>query len=174
MDRAERIEATRFLGREFLVWLWWQSEEKEGVLPLPGGEPCELWLEEQLTLSTDHLLERAESKLKGGTPSLTPEAKEALRQGKTPVRAKIRVSRGPQVWTFVFDADRFAISGVQIPALVTEESDERLYERMQLVEELEAMLGGLFETFLRLRASPAWEREALPAIRAWVRKNPFE
>lgn len=174
MDLAEKIESTRFLGREFLVWLWWQSEEKEGVLPLPGGESCELWLEEQLTLVTDNLLERAESKLKGGTPSLTPEAKEALRQGKLPTRAKIRLDRGPQHWTFVFDADGFAISSVQIPALITEESEERFYERMQLVEELEAMIGGLFENFVRLRTSAEWDRAALPAMREWVQKDPFE
>jgi hypothetical protein len=174
MDIGEKIASARFLGREFLVWLWWQSEEREGVLPLPSGESCELWLEEQLTLVIDNLLERAESKMKGGTPSLTPEAKEALRQGKLPTRAKIRLDRGPQHWSFVLDADAFAISSVQIPALITEETEERFYERMQLVEELEAMIGGLLETFVRLRTSPAWERDALPAMRAWVAKDPFE
>lgn len=45
---------------------------------------------------------------------------------------------------------------------------------MQLVEELEAMIGALFETFLRLRTSPAWERHALPAIRDWVKKDPWD
>ncbi len=174
MDRAERIESARFLGRELLVWLWWQSEEKEGVLELPGGKSCSLWLDEQLTLVADNLLERTESKLKGGQPSLTPEAKEALRQGKLPTRAKIRVDRGPQQWSFVFDADRFAISSVQLPALITEETEERFYERMQLLEELESMIGGLLEGFVRVRTSAAWEREALPAIRAWVQKDPFE
>lgn len=174
MDLAERIEAARFLGREFLLWLWWQSEESDGVLELPGGESCALWLDEQLTLAQSTVLERIESKLKGGTPSLTPEAKEALRQGKLPTRAKIRLDRGPQQWGFVFDADAFTISSVAIPALITEEGEERFYERMQLIEELEAMLGGLFERFARLRASPAWEREALPALRAWVAKDPFE
>jgi hypothetical protein len=174
MDIGLKIEAARFLGREFLVWLWWQSEEREGVLPLPSGESCELWLEEQLTLVIDNLLERAETKMKGGTPSLTPEAKEALRQGKLPTRAKLLVGRGPQQWSLVFDADAFAISSVKIPALLTEEDDEQFYERMQLIEELEAMLGGLFETFIRLRTSAAWERETLAAMRAWVQKDPFE
>lgn len=174
MDLADRIESARFLGREFLVWLWYESEKNENVLALPGGESCTLWLDEQLTLIVNNLLEKAESRLKGGTPSLTPEAKEALRQGKLPTKAKIRVDRGPQSWSFLFDADTLSIAGVSIPALITEDGDERFYERMQLVEELESMVAGLYERFLRLRTSAAWEREAVPAMRAWVRADPFE
>ena len=165
MDLVDKIERSRFLGRELLVWLWYESERREGVLPLPGGEACELWLEEQLTLVAD--MEKAESKLKAGAPSATPEAKEALRQGKLPTKAKMRISRGPQSWSFVFDADSLSVSGVKVPAQITEDTDEKFYERMQLVEELEAMLGGLYERFVELRTSQGWESEAA-AIREWV------
>ena len=206
MDRLECIERSRFLGREFLVWLWHESEHAEGVLPIGEGESVSLWLEEQLTLISDDLLGRHECRLKGSTPSLTNEAKEALRAGKLPVKAKIRIDRSggsdgrphsaearsagaeggrrhersdqsdrqPQSWSFLFDADTLGIGSVSIPALLTEEDDEKFYERMQLVEELEAMIGALFETFLRLRTSPAWERHALPAIRDWVKKDPWD
>lgn len=206
MDRLDCIEKSRFLGREFLVWLWHESEHAEGVLPIGEGESVSLWLEEQLTLTSEDLLGRHECRLKGSTPSLTSEAKEALRAGKLPVKAKIRIDRSgasdgrprsvearsagaeggrrhersdpsdrqPQSWSFVFDADTLGIGSVSIPALLTEEDDEKFYERMQLVEELEAMIGALFETFLRLRTSPAWERHAVPAIRDWVKKDPWE
>lgn len=174
MDRLDCIERSRFLGREFLVWLWHESEHAEGILPIGPGESVSLWLEEQLTLIADDLLGRHECRLKGSTPSLTNEAKEALRAGKLPVKAKIRIDRAPQSWSFVFDADTLGIGSVSIPALLTEEDDEKFYERMQLVEELEAMIGALFETFLRLRTSPAWERHALPAIRDWVKKDPWD
>lgn len=174
MDLADCIEKSRFLGREFLVWLWFESEKEEGVLALPGGESCALWLEEQLTLVVHNVLEKAESRLKASTPSLTPEAKEALRQGKLPTKAKIRVDRGEQSWSFLFDADTLSMSGVSIPALITEDGDERFYERMQLVEQLEDMLGGLYERFLKLRTSAAWERDTVPALRAWVRADPWE
>ncbi|MEQ9072493.1 MAG: hypothetical protein RLP09_01485 [Sandaracinaceae bacterium] len=165
MDLVDKIERSRFLGREFLVWLWFESERLEGVLPLPSGEACELWLEEQLTLVAD--MEKAESKLKAGAPSATPEAKEALRQGKLPTKAKMRISRGPQSWSFLFNADSLAVAGVKIPALITEETDEKFYERMQLVEDLEAMIGGLYERFLEVRTSERWAQEA-DAVRAWV------
>ena len=166
MDLLDRIERSHFLGREFLVWLWFESERREGVVPLPGGEACELWLEDQLTLVSEGL-EKAESKLKASAPSTTPEAKEALRQGKLPTKAKLRIERGPQSWSFLFDADTLGVARVKIPAQITEEGDEKFYERMQLVEELEGMIGGLYERFLALRTSDAWPREA-DALRAWV------
>lgn len=174
MDRVDRIEQSRFLGREFLVWLWHESEHEDGVLPIGNGESVQLWLEEQLTLASNDLLEKSESKLRAPTPSLTSEAKEALRAGKLPTKAKIRIDRGPQSFSFVFDADSLGIASVTIPALLTEDDDEKFYERMQLVEELEGILGALFETFLRLRTSAAWERHALPALREWVKKDPWE
>jgi hypothetical protein len=173
MDLIDRIENSRFLGREFLVWLWYESEAREGVLPLPSGESCELWLEEQLTLVLGGL-EKAESKLRSQTPSATSEAKEALRCGKLPTRAKVRVDRGPQSWSFLFDADTMGLSSVQIPALITEDTEERFYERMQLVEDLEAVLGGLYEQFLKARTSKAWNSKIVPAMRAWVQRDPWE
>lgn len=174
MDRVDCIEKSRFLGREFVVWLWHESEHAEGVLPLTKDESVNLWFEESLTLVSDDMLGRSECKLKGSTPSLTNEAKEALRAGKLPIKAKIRIDRGPQSWAFVLDADTLGLSSVSIPALLTEEDDEKFYERMQLVEELEEMLGALFETFLRLRTSKAWEQHAVPALRDWVQKDPWE
>lgn len=174
MDLVDKIEKSRFLGREFLVWLWHESEHSDGVLSIGKDESISLWLEEQLVLVSDDLLGRSECKLKSSTPSATNEAKEALRAGKLPIKAKIRLDRPPQSWSFIFDADTLGIASVSIPALLTEEEDEKFYERMQLVEELEEMIGALFETFLRLRTSPAWERHALPIMREWVQKEPWE
>ncbi|MFK7991228.1 MAG: hypothetical protein AB8I08_34750 [Sandaracinaceae bacterium] len=168
MDLLDKIEGTRFLGREFLVWLWYESERLEGVLEVDAAHSVELWLEEQLTLVYEGL-ERAESQLKAGMPSATPEAKEALRQGKMPTKAKMRITRGPQTWGFLFQADTLSVAGVSVPALITEDTDERFYERIQLIEELESMLGGLYGRFVRLRTSAQWD-EAADAIRAWIRE----
>lgn len=167
MTHLDRVEASRFLGRDFLLWLWFESERQEGLFEVPGFGTCEVWLEEQLTLEAPGQV-TAQSALKGTAPSGTPEAKEALRQGKLPTKAKIRITQGPQSWLFAFAADAFSLSGVKLPAVLKEEDDERFYERMHLIEELEGMVGGLYETFVRARTSAAWEAEWLPRVRAWA------
>jgi hypothetical protein len=165
MDLVDLIEKRRFVGREFLVWMWFESELCDGLLGVEGFGTCEIRLEGQITL----VQEKEQSRLKGAQPSGEPEAHEALRQGKLPTQARVRVSAGELEYAFLFGADTLALSAIKIPNVVKEEGDEQFYERMYLVEELEALFAALYGQFLALRLSTAWDEQVLPAIRAWVR-----
>lgn len=168
MDLVERIEGTRFLGGEFIVWLWFKSELFEGELDVPGFGKVELWLD--TLLSFESQLDKAEkTTLRGLAPSTTPEAREALKQGKLPSRARISARLGPQDYALVLTASTLAISSASIPALITDSGDERFYERMQLLEELDRLIAALYEEFIQLRLGPLWESELVPAIRGWAR-----
>jgi hypothetical protein len=164
MNLADLIEKRRYLGREFLVWLWFESEIMEGRFDIAGYGPCEIFLEGQLSLTQD----KEAARLKGAAPSASVEAHEALRQGKLPAQARVRLARGELEFGFVFTAETVAISGVKIPKVVREEGDEQFYERMYLVEDLEGMLGALYARFLGQRLTSAWDT-VLPLMQAWVR-----
>jgi len=168
MDLVDLIEKRRFLGREFLVFLWFESELFDGLVPVEGFGPCEIRLEGQITLSCD----KEHARLKGVAPSAEPEAHQALRQGKLPAQARLRVTVGELTYAFSLQADTLALAGVKIPSIVKEEADEQFYERMYLVEELEAVVNALYLKFVAVRLSTAWEERVLPAIRAWVRGEP--
>ncbi|WP_437956463.1 hypothetical protein WME76_34370 [Sorangium sp. So ce119] len=170
MGLAELIEQRRFVGREFLVWLWFESELFEGRFSLDALGACELWLEGQITL----VQEKEQSRLKGAAPSSAPEAHEALRQGKLPSQARVRVTRGELEYAFLFNADAFALSGVKIPSVVKDAADEQFYERMYLIEELETLFTALYGEFLALRLSTSWEPAVAPFLRAWVRGEPVD
>ena len=96
-DLVERIEQNRFVGREFLLWLWFESQLFETNLAPSGQASCALWLETRITLA----FEREESVLKSGAPGAAPEAREALRQGKLPRELAVLADhpdpRGPRV-----------------------------------------------------------------------------
>ncbi len=170
MDLYEKIEKTRFIGREFIVWIWWKSELTEGKMELGDFGPSEVWLDDQLTLeSRGENVEQ--SKLKGSSPSTSPEAYEALRQGKVPTKARLSITLEEREFSCVIDGETFALSGVRIPTLLQDEKEERFYERMYLLEELEDMLAALFREFLIIRVSPKWKGLA-SEIRAWVRGEP--
>lgn len=53
MDLLDAVESGRFLGREFLLFLWFESEVLEGQFEMPDGERFDLWLENQLTLESE-------------------------------------------------------------------------------------------------------------------------
>lgn len=167
MDLVDRIESSKFTGAEFLVWLWFESELFEGTLQLSDDTQCELWFESQLTLAR----EKEQAALKGTAPSANAEAHEALRQGKLPTRARMRIIRNELEYAFVLAAEDLSLSTLRIPAQLKTEADEQFYERMYLVEEIEGIVDGLFADFVTLRLGKSWDGFVLPALRQWVREG---
>ena len=51
MQLADLIERRRFVGREFVLWLWMSSELFEGTLSTAEHGTFGLWLDKRLTLS---------------------------------------------------------------------------------------------------------------------------
>jgi hypothetical protein len=167
---GERIETTRFLGRELLTWIWFESEIFEQSFSITGFGDCTLYLEKKLVLeSAEGDREKEKSTLTGAAPSGSPESREALRQGKLPTQARVVIERDDQTFTLVLDADSLAMSGVKIPAVVKGEGEDPFYERIGLIEELEGAIESLYRDFLRLRLEAGWSREVIPAIRLWMR-----
>lgn len=107
--------------------------------------------------------------MRGMAPTTTSEAHEALRRGKLPIQARIRIERGQQAFGCTFNAATMNMASMLLPQLIKEDEEERFYERMYLVEEFEKMMDALFERFLMMRLSPNWDTSILPMIRAWVK-----
>lgn len=166
MELLDLIEGRRFMGREFIVWLWFESEMQETNLRPTGVDPVSLWLEAQITL----VLEKEESRLKGAIPASSPEAKEALRQGKLPKEAKMRLTRGDREFVWTLKADTLGLSGLKLPTQLkkTDEKHEVFYERMMLLEDLEAALSALYVDFVHLRLADEWDDDIVPLMQTWA------
>lgn len=74
----DRIELRRFVGRELLLWLWFESEVLEATLATKEHGSFGLWLGGRLVLTDG----RESTAIKGVSPGLHREAKEALLRGR--------------------------------------------------------------------------------------------
>jgi hypothetical protein len=189
---VDRIEKRRFVGREFLLWLWFESELLDATLRTAAHGSFGLWLEKRLTLSVD----KRSTRIVGPTPGYGREAKEALLAGQLPESAGIRVAVHEQETGFFLKAEGLAIAGLklatvldrkeeQAPALVREmtggkkkkskkpaaddDAHELFYERMQLTAELEEIIEALYSDFRTLRLSAVWGERVVPVMCAWAR-----
>ena len=170
MDLIEKINRTAFLGSEFLTYLWFMSENSsEGYLADPDEERFEVVFDDRLTVGGAQV-NAQENLFRGGHPSSSLEAHAALRLGKLATEARLRVIRGAQEWSFVIKAADLSISALQLPSVLSKKNDDRFYERMYLVEELEKMLTFLYRAFIEVRLTDKWHNELLPEIRSWVGK----
>ena len=61
---------------------------------------------------------------------------------------------------------------MKLPAVLVEDEEERFYERIRLLQDLDRAVAELYEEFLVLRISSVWDAELASAIRAWVRNRP--
>ena len=166
-DLLERVESTRFLGAEFLLWLWLRAEIVNQPIPLPELGDFEVWLDNQITLQSD-IDPNERVTVRGAAPSGSPEAREAVRAQKFPVRARIAIRNEERDFACVLVAHRFAVSSGKIPAVLTKDTDDAFQERMSLVERLCQNLDGLYAAFLRDRLSAIWKEAWEPAIVSWA------
>lgn len=167
MDLVDRVESTRFLGCELLLWLWFCRDVLEGDVPAGELGEVDVSIESPLTLE-DPLSPTESVVVRGADPCGSPEAEQALLSGKLPRKAALRLIFEQSEWLCTVDFQRFALSSVTLPALSSEDPDERLVERLRLLEQLDDLIKALYGQFLSVRLSPVWQRVLHPAIRDWV------
>jgi hypothetical protein len=193
MQLVDRIEKRRFVGREFLLWLWFESELLDATLSTRAHGPFGLWLEKRLTLSAG----KQSTRITAVSPGLGREAKEALLAGQLPESAGIRITWRDDETGFLLKAEQLAIAGLKLHTVLEKEPEdkndlveqlkgnakgrkakpkaaddaayEEFFERMQLTQEFEALLEALYSDFIALRLSDLWSTEIVPRLRAWAR-----
>lgn len=120
MDHFERVELRRFVGREFLLFLWFESEVFEATLSTKAHGSFGLWLEGRLVLSAGQEV----TAIKGSSPGNHREAKEALLRGKLPERAAVHLSWRGSDAAFTIHGETMAIGGLKLPKPGGDEAPE--------------------------------------------------
>jgi hypothetical protein len=163
---GEDIQDFAYLGREFMTWLVWRADAGEGTF---GGRGDEFTLafgtRARLGAPVGHATDLV---LKGRSPAHGAEARAAIGSGHTLREAELRCTRGEREWRFTLIAETLDLRGVKLPALLTEEDDDKFLERISLIEELDDMVRAAFATFMKERLRPAWKRDIVPALRTWL------
>jgi hypothetical protein len=167
MDLVDRIETTRFLGGEFLLWLWFSRDVTGGEIHIPGRGTLAVSLETQLALA-DPIADRERVAIRGVDPFGSAEGGEALAAGKLPRKVGLRIVFEQNEWVATLDSNTLALASVKLPASSSQAEEQIFYERVQRLEEIHELVHALYAQFLSVRLSPAWESELAPALRRWV------
>ncbi|MBR2357120.1 MAG: recombination-associated protein RdgC [Lentisphaeria bacterium] len=120
-------------GRDFLTYLWYLSETGAVTIEHPQYGEFEIMVEGPLVFASGDLAKGSgeTSVKKGDLPQQSAEAKAALAVGKKLKKAKVTLTRGEDIWSGTFDADKFVISSLNLPEGEELEPDSRFAERMQ-------------------------------------------
>ena len=175
MDLVDIIAEKRFLGQEFLTWLWCKSEERSGAIDLPGIGDISVVFEKHLLLESGEG-DSHEKVICQGLQAELNEARTGMRMGKKLEQARLVLGRGEYEWLMTIKASMFDFKSVKTPKTIasTEESDDpaavegKLLEKIGLYEQALQLVDELFRLYLNVRLSSGWEAE-LARLRAWIR-----
>jgi len=160
-----------FFGNEFLLWLWHESETRDGSIAAESAGEVAVFIDRTLDLDCAYG-QSGRDLFRATGPGKMPEAREALRSGKIPRRLGMVLDAFKQQFTFAFNAENFAFSSVKLPDVEEAQTPRVLFEeRIALLRDLCRAADALYETFLKVRCSSAWEAR-VAAIRRWILKSP--
>ncbi len=156
-------------GRDFLTWLWFDSESRGGISQVEGVGRVAHQIEGPLYFAREG--EGAqEVVLRRGSPTLSAEARTCLLAGKKLRQARLMVARQDETWQATFDADGFTVRNLKLPVEEEKGLDpvSRFQDRMIRIGAFRDTLLGLFDRFLAERNDGATWARTVSDIRTWA------
>lgn len=174
MDLVDLITEKRFVGQEFLTWLWFKSDERGGTILLPGAGDIQLVFEKHMLLEFGEG-ESLEKIVCQGRQTELREARTGLAMGKKLEQARILLARDNHEWHLTLKGSMLELRSVKTPKTMasSEEGDSpeavegRLLDKIGMLEIAMRTIDELYRMFLTIRTGPEWDAE-LEKIRNWV------
>lgn len=170
MQLLDKVRKTEFLGREFLLWLWFKSETHDGIFDLGDKGKAELWLDGKITLQSES--ERGvETITCAGENVSMKQARFALAEEKEIRQATVKLVIGDNQWSFVLDSTWMNFRAFKTPRVMNdgkEDPDGLFYEKAFLIEEAISAMDQIYSSFIKRRLSPEWLAEERSAIARWI------
>ncbi len=175
MDLVDLIEEKRFIGQEFLAWLWFKSEERGGSIALPERGDILVVFEKHMLLEYGEGPE-SEKLICRGLQTELREARAGLALGKKPEQARIKIGSDDYEFSITLNAATMEFRSVRLPKTAgagdgdgddPESFEGQVLERISLFEEGIELVNELFRLFINIRTSNGWPDE-LVKIRSWV------
>lgn len=161
------------LGQEFLTWLWYRSESRNGSFETEDGRNFGVFMEQRIAVQGGEG-ESLETATVSGSMSQLREARLGLSTGKKVSRALIRIERDADSWLLTLKAEDFALNSLKTPVIKKDGEDDdpdaRFLEKMYLIDTCLGFLDEVYRQFLAVRLSPRWNDEVRD-LRVWMERT---
>ena len=171
LDIAVAYNRYKFLGNEFLTWLWFMIETDQKGLRRYDPDLVSLNIGSRLVLENTHNNAKETITIKGEDANLE-EGLLALTKGAVVTEIHLSYKTGAQHWLFGLKGESLNISNLKLPETGTVETPEDLegvvMEKAYLLEKVIGLINTLFSYFVKLRVSNKWRNQTVSQIRKWA------
>jgi hypothetical protein len=160
-----------FIGNEFLMWLWFNSEGESDTIKVADGTLVTYMIARTLTLECPRGQTGHETISHEG-PSRLPEAKRAIQSGKLPRKLGLTLVRHDYQYELSLHAETLAVGSLKFPGPPEDVTDGRakLEERAERMRHFLETLDLLYDAFSVVRFGKGWA-DTLPRIQKWLARD---
>jgi len=173
LDIAVAYNRYKFIGYEFLTWLWFAIERSPGSLQTKNDDAGTISIGNRIVLE-NFTKDKTESiTIKGDDPNLDA-AILSLKNGALVTEINLIYKFDEQEWQFTLKGESFSVTNLKTPQRgpvdTLEDTEGAVLEKAYLLEQILQYQDFLFKTFIHLRVSPAWKEKIIPELKKWVSK----
>ena len=173
LDVSVAYNRYRFLGDEFLTWIWYQMETDNAHQIFRSADPDLVALEigNRVVLENrrNESLERIT--IKGEEANLA-EGRLALQKGALVSEISLIFRSAEFKWQFSIKGESLNISNFKTPKIAQPESPEDLegyvLEKAYLFDKILQFIEKIYKTFMKERLSSQWQTHIVSEIKSWM------
>lgn len=174
LDIAVAYNRYKFLGNEFLTWLWFMIENDQISFRQHDPDLVSLSVGNRLVLENTLNNAKETVTIKGDNASLE-EGLVALTKGAVVTEIHLSYKTGSQNWEFSLKGESLNISNLKLPETGPVETPDDLegvvLEKVYLIEKVISLVNHLFSHYIHLRVSNTWQNQTVSRIRKWATSN---
>jgi hypothetical protein len=171
LDIAVSYNRYKFLGYEYLTWLWFIIEKDQYGVGQTAHEPLSLQIGNRMVLENRQKGMVENITIKGDDASLE-EAMLALRKGAVVTELHLVCKIGDQEWRFTMKGESLHMGSLQCPrtgsVYAKEDLEGTVLEKVYLYEKIFQLTDKLFNQFITLRVSEDWAKKVVPLMKQWM------
>ena len=174
LDIATAYNHYKFLGHEFLTWLWYLIETDGHRLGQSDDPPIVLSLGKRIVLENPREDHAEKVTIKGDYANFEAGILP-LRQGSLVTELSLEAKSTGMTWEFNLKGESLSVSTMKMsttgPIESLDDVEGALLEKVYLLETILQFIDMLFERFIKMRVTNDWNDRVVPQIRQWVIKN---
>lgn len=171
LDVAVAYNRFKFLGDEFLTWLWFVIEKDRSLLKKLDPELTSFEIGNRIVLEKRRKKAVERITIKGEDADLD-EAKLALKKGALVAEFNLIYRSAQQKWQFTLKGESLNLSSLKTPQTAPPEGPDDLeamvLEKIFLYDKILQFLEKLYKYFIKLRISNNWQGREAALIRKWI------
>lgn len=171
LDIAVAYNRFKFLGDEFLTWLWFVIEHEPAILKNADPDLTSFEIGNRMVLEKKHKKAVERITIKGEDADLK-EARVALQNGALVAELNLIYRSAQQKWQFTLKGESLNLSSLKTPKIAPpdgpDEMEARVLEKIFLYDKILQFLEKLYKTFIKSRTSNRWQNREISLIKKWL------